>query len=180
MCSSGRTGLVLAALARSTQANEIAAYVDATDCLDQLSAQQAGVVLERLLWVRCGEAGSGRPRSKERGLVQPDGAWRAANLIVSAGGFGVVAVDLGGLEKRELGKWQRRPWMRLKHALEGSSTALIVLAEKHLTGSAADMVLELCRERTEWDGLLGGIGIRAEVVKDRAHGAGVMTGGRAS
>ena len=169
--SSGRTGLVLAALARSTQTGGIAAYVDATDCLDPRSAEQAGVVLDRLLWIRCGtEEGTCRDRG-ERRLSRMDEAWQTANLVVSAGGFGVVAIDLGGFSKRQLGDWQGRSWTRLKRAVEDTPTALIVLAEKHLTGSAADVVLELRRERTEWDGLLGGIGIRAEIIRQRARRA---------
>ena len=169
--SSGRTGLVLAALARSTQAGGIAAYVDATDCLDPRSAEQAGVVLDRLLWIRCGAEDDVRRDRGERGLSRADEAWQTANLVVSAGGFGVVAIDLGGFSKRQLGDWQGRTWTRLKHAVEDTPTALIVLAEKHLTGSAADVVLELRRERTEWNSLLGGIGIRAEIIRQRAHGA---------
>ncbi len=169
--SSGRTGLVLAALARSTQTGEIAAYVDATDCLDPRSAEQAGVVLDRLLWIRCGTEEGARHDRGERRLSRMDEAWQTANLVVSAGGFGVVAIDLGGFSKRQLGDWQGRTWTRLKHAVEDTPTALIVLAEKHLAGSAADVVLELHRERTEWDGQLGGIGMRAEIIRQRVRGA---------
>ena len=60
--------------------------------------------------------------------------------------------------------------MRIKHAVEHTPTALVVLSAKCLAGSAADMVLELRRERTEWDGLLDGIAMRAEVRKNKAHG----------
>ena len=173
--SSGRTGLVLATLARATQAGEIAAYVDATDCLDPGSAEEAGVDLERLLWIRCGEPGRA-DRRRGRG----DKAWQATNLVVAAGAFGVVAVDLGGLSRRHMGRWQRRPWIRLKRAVEGTFTALIVLAEKHVAGVAADMVVELRREQTEWDGLLGGVGIRADVIRDRVRTASGREQGRAA
>ena len=47
----------------------------------------------------------------------------------------------------------------------------LVLAEEHLTGSAAEIVLELRRERTAWDGLLVGIGIRKATSRPRARGA---------
>ena len=175
-CSSGRTGLLLAVLARTTRAGELAAYVDATDCLDQRSAERAGIDLERLLWVRCNAEGGLCKRQGAWSHASSDEAWQAANLVATAGGFGVVAIDLGGLSARQLGRWQKRPWMRLKHAVEGSPTTLVVLAEKHVAGSAAGMVLQLHRERTEWEGLLGGIGLQVEVVKDRAH----RTGGKAA
>ena len=169
-CSSGRTGLLLATLAQSTQAREIAAYVDTADSLDQRSARQAGVALDRLLWVRCGQgtelSGGGRGQS---GLACVDAAWRATSLLVSAGGFSLVALDLAGLPRRALGGWQGRPWLRLKHGLEGTSTALVVLAEVPLAGSAAGMVLELRREHTQWQGVLGAASIRVGVVRDRTH-----------
>ena len=179
-CSSGRTGLLLAALARCTRAGEIAAYVDATDCLDQRSAEQAGVELEKLLWIRCNAEGRLCGPQGAWGHAPSDDAWQAANLIAAADGFGVVAIDLGGLSERQLGRWQKRAWMRLKHAVEGSSTTLAVLAGKHVAGSAADMVLRLRRERAAWEGLLGGIDLQVEVVKDRTHRADGKAAGRAA
>src|SRR5579863_6439921 len=53
--SSGRTTVLLAALAAATRRGEFCAVVDASDALDPQSAAAAGVELERLLWVRCGE-----------------------------------------------------------------------------------------------------------------------------
>ena len=54
--SSGRTTLLLAALAAATQRGEFCAVVDASDALDPQSAMAAGVELDRLLWVRCGDS----------------------------------------------------------------------------------------------------------------------------
>jgi len=53
--SSGRTTLLLAALAAATRRGEFCAVVDASDALDPHSAAAAGVDLDRLLWVRCGD-----------------------------------------------------------------------------------------------------------------------------
>src|ERR1700726_2777130 len=53
--SSGRTTLFLSALAAATRRGEFCAVVDAGDALDRASVVAAGVELERLLWVRCGE-----------------------------------------------------------------------------------------------------------------------------
>ena len=50
--SSGRFALALAALAAATAAGEPAALVDPADQLDPEGARSAGVVLERLLWLR--------------------------------------------------------------------------------------------------------------------------------
>src|SRR5271169_823846 len=53
--SSGRTSVLLFALARATQRGEVCALVDSSDAFDPASAVAAGMVMSRLLWVRCGE-----------------------------------------------------------------------------------------------------------------------------
>src|SRR5512146_2062800 len=50
--SSGRTTLGLQTIAASTRRGEIAALVDTFDRLDVTSAADAGIDLDRLLWVR--------------------------------------------------------------------------------------------------------------------------------
>ena len=74
--SSGCTGLVLATLARATQAGEIAGHVDATACLGPSSTEEAGIALERLLRIHCGEPEhairrKGRLRSPSRLPLPP-------------------------------------------------------------------------------------------------------------
>src|SRR6266496_4599791 len=64
--SSGRTTLLLAALAAATRRGEFCAVVDASDALDPQSATAAGVDLERLLWVRCGDDLPKRENSPQR------------------------------------------------------------------------------------------------------------------
>src|SRR6266478_8282319 len=53
--SSGRTSVLLFALARATRRGEVCALVDSSDAFDPASAAAAGMVMSRLLWVRCGE-----------------------------------------------------------------------------------------------------------------------------
>src|SRR5271157_4989142 len=62
--SSGRTGVMLAALAGATRRHEVCALVDASDSFDPASAVAAGVDLERLLWVRCDSRPSTRAKAK--------------------------------------------------------------------------------------------------------------------
>src|ERR671935_141696 len=79
--SSGRTSLLTVWLRDVTQAGGVAALVDADEAFDPWSAARAGVVLQRLLWVRAG----GRR----------DAALRAADLLVRCRGIALVALDLG-------------------------------------------------------------------------------------
>src|SRR6202140_989539 len=53
--SSGRTSIMLCALARATQRGEVCALVDTSDAFDPASAAAAGIEMNRLLWVRCVE-----------------------------------------------------------------------------------------------------------------------------
>jgi hypothetical protein len=71
--SSGRTSVLLAALAAATRRQEVCALVDATDALDEVSAAAAGVELERLLWIR-GNPASGVGRQASDLGLQTSGA----------------------------------------------------------------------------------------------------------
>ena len=172
--SSGRTALVFSLLAQATQRGEVAAYIDATDCLDPRSALAAGIALDRLLWIRCDSRE--RPRYEQIALKQQpvDHAWQAANLVASAGGFGVIVIDLGGLNLRKQREWQRRQWVRLKQAIEHSSTALVTLSERRLVGSVASVSLALSRSQVLWEGergvslLLDGLTFEVEVQRKSA------------
>ncbi|HEV2114627.1 MAG TPA: hypothetical protein VGR48_01280 [Terriglobales bacterium] len=63
--SSGRTSFVLTALAEATRRQEVCALVDAGDSLHPESAAAAGLDLQRLLWIRCGENLPPRQRDSE-------------------------------------------------------------------------------------------------------------------
>ena len=71
--SSGRTTFLLAALAAATRRGEFCTVVDASDALDPHSAASAGVALDRLLWVRCGEDSPQRHRVTEKHGNQKEG-----------------------------------------------------------------------------------------------------------
>src|SRR2546425_13290212 len=51
--SSGRTSLMLAALAFATTHDEVCALVDTSDVLDPIAAANANIDFDRLLWIRC-------------------------------------------------------------------------------------------------------------------------------
>lgn len=51
---SGRTSVALSFLSRITSAGKVCAWIDASNSFHPASAASVGVVLKRLLWVRCG------------------------------------------------------------------------------------------------------------------------------
>lgn len=126
--SSGRTSLLLSALAEITRREEVAALIDAGDAFDPGSAQAAGVALERLLWVRARR-------------LEP--ALKTADWLAQAGGFGLVAVDLGDVPARAARRVPLTCWFRLQRAVENTPTALVVLEQEPFAKTCASLVLGL-------------------------------------
>lgn len=151
--SSGRTTLLLQAMATATARGEIAALVDTSDRLDVASAVAAGVTLQRLLWVR-GEAAAvasgsaARHGGSERHLER---ALKALGLVLQAGGFGLVAMDLGDVPPPVLRRLPHTTWMRVQRAVEGSDTACVLLVSEPVARSAGGVTLAL-DGRTGWGG----------------------------
>jgi hypothetical protein len=133
--SSGRTTLLLQAMAAATHRGEIAALVDPFDRLDLASIVAAGVNLECLLWVR-GEASSPPDRAIERAL-------KALNLVLQSGGFSVVAIDLADAPSSALGRLPFTTWMRVQRTIEGSETACLIVGPHPIARSAGGVTLLL-------------------------------------
>ena len=115
--SSGRTTTMCRLLASATAAGELVAVVDALDRFDPASAAEQGVVLDRLLWIRS-EGDQAVPR-----------ALKALNLVLSAGGFGLVIFDVGGVPARTLRQLPFTTWLRVQRVIEASDTACVLLAD---------------------------------------------------
>jgi hypothetical protein len=152
--SSGRSSLMLAALAEATWRQEICALVDATDSFDPSSAAAAGVDLERLLWIRISrsfqlQASSCKPDAgrfaahnlKTAGLRALAQTLKVTDLLLQSSGFGMVAIDLAGMPP----EWTRRiplaSWFRFRRAVEHTSTVLLVIAQEPYAKTCASLVL---------------------------------------
>jgi len=148
--SSGRTSILYAALARATRRPEFCALIDAGNNFDPLSARNAGVQLPHLLWVRCGG-------NAEKAL-------KATDLIIQAGGFGVVAVDLAGVASRDARRISLASWFRLRHAVERTPTALILIGEERYAASCSTLQIESRSTGFQIvDDLLDGLAIYATI-----------------
>jgi RecA DNA recombination protein len=132
--SSGRTTLLLAALAAATGRGEFCAVVDASDALDPQSAVAAGVELDRLLWVRCGE------NSPEKRLEQ---LLRATDLLLESGGFGMIALDLGDLPPQTARRIPLTTWFRYRRAVEHTPTVLLAVERQSIAGSCSSLLIKL-------------------------------------
>jgi recombination protein RecA len=136
--SSGRTSIALSFLARKTQNEQVVAWVDANDALDPESAAAAGVVLSRLLWVRCRNAAL----SKDKPWSRLDQALRATDLLLQAAGFGAIILDLGSTAPEHASRIPLATWFRYRQGAQRSRASLVVLGKMPYAQSSAAVVLE--------------------------------------
>jgi len=136
--SSGRTAACLHVLAQATARGEICAVIDTHDNFHPASASAAGVRLDCLLWVRC------------RGNAES--AIRAADLLLHAGGFGVVLLDLCETPERTLQRIPLSYWYRFRRAVEHTFTILLVCAVSAQAKSCSTSSLELKSKLFHWSG----------------------------
>jgi recA bacterial DNA recombination protein len=139
--SSGRTTLLLSALAAATRRGEFCAVVDAGDALDPHSAAAAGVELDRLLWVRCGkDSHHAEHRPDEQSLEQ---LLRAADLLLGSGGFGLIALDLADLPPQAARRIPLTTWFRFRRAVEHTPTVLLAIERQSIAGSCSSLLVNL-------------------------------------
>ena len=170
--SSGRLTLLLQLVAAAAWRGEIAAFIDTFDRFDVASATAAGLDLDRLLWVR-GQAMTRIPAAGsdlfDRTL---DRALKALNLVLQAGGFGVVAIDLADVPLLALKRLPYTTWLRVQRIVEGSDTACVLITPEPLARSAGGLTLTL-GARAQWAGdsdrsrRLSGLDVAARVVSPR-------------
>jgi recombination protein RecA len=134
---SGRTTVLLSALASRTAEAEVCALIDARDSFDPRSAEAAGVELRQLLWVRC--------RSLEQSL-------HAADLVIQGGGFGFIALDLSDVAPETVRHVPLNAWFRFRRAVEDTSTVLLVLEQESNAKTCASLVLRMSMKVAKWSG----------------------------
>jgi len=153
--SSGRTAFLFGVLASATSRGAQTALIDPADAFDPEAAALAGVRLDRVLWIRPQQALD---------------AFRAADLVLDAGGFGVVALEAGRARSSSV-------WPRLSLRAERAGSVLLVSGERREAGTFAALVLRMHRGSARWAGggvaplLLERLDVRIEVLRSKVGGA---------
>jgi len=150
--SSGRTSLLLQAIAAATARGELVALVDALDMFDVESAAAAGVDLHRLLWIRGFVVCGGRPAAlppevrppahrdmNQRALEQ---ALRAFSLVLQAGNFGLVVFDVAEAPPVAIRRLPFTTWLRLQRMVEGSQTVCLLVGSEPMARSSAGLTAQ--------------------------------------
>lgn len=177
---SGRMSFLVSLLAELTQRGESCAVVDGRDAFDPCGAEATGVALGRLLLVRCSNI---------------EQALQGADLLLHGGGFGLVALDLSDLPGTTVRRVPLNAWFRFRRMVENTATILLLLEQEACAKSCASLVLRLEMEAARWNSaataagstaaatrknggmknpqqfLLGGLRIRAEVLRSRLEAA---------
>ena len=80
-----------------------------------------------------------------------DRALKALNLVLQAGGFGIVVLDLADAPPVALQRLPFTTWLRVQRAVENRDTACVLMASMPVSRSAGGVTPSLAG-RTTWDG----------------------------
>ena len=169
--STGRTSLALAFLARQTAEGRACAWIDSEDAFDPESAAASGVVLRQLLWVR-----GRRETAGNKPWPRLEQAIRAADLLLQAGGFAAIVLDLAGTTPEHARRIPLATWFRFRQAAARTRCSLVVLGQATGAQSSAAAVLECASltAREKGNAVLGGFtfSVRRSPLRPGAAAAG--------
>ncbi len=154
--SSGRTTVLCRVLAAAAARGEAVALIDTCDRFDPASAEASGLDLSKLFWVRdTGDA------------IR---ALKGMNLVLQAGGFGIVGFDLADVPGPGVRQFPHTTWMRIGRVIEGSQTTALIIGAERIARSPGGVTIALDRSRPQWSGtadrarLLGALDLQPRIV----------------
>ena len=173
--SSGRTSLLIQVIAAATSRGELVALIDALDMLDVASLAAAGVDLSRLLWIR-GHVVTSPGLCRDLNGRAMEQAVKALGLVLQAGNFGLVVLDVGDAPHDAVRRLPFTTWLRLQRMIEGSQTIGVLAGHTPISRSSAGLTITLQPTGGVSDGagrfegcLLDGLDIEARVSRARVQ-----------
>ena len=143
---------------------------------------------------RCAEPQRRASREKER--VQAPGGWgaraevrsggvsvwarmeqamRVTDLLLQAGGFSAIVLDMGSLAPEQVSRIPLATWFRYAAAAERSRSSVVLLTQHGCSKSSAGLVLRLGAAEATGEGtVLGGLRCSVEVSRQRSVEAKVV------
>lgn len=131
----GRFGIAMSALAAATSMGEAAVLVDLGDHFDPRIAEENGVDLRRMLWIR--------PKTLKQAVMSVE--------MIAATGFQLVVLDVG-LHPIRGRRVPEAAWVRLGRTAEAHGAAMMISTPYPLTGTASEAVVVMERSRAKWLG----------------------------
>jgi hypothetical protein len=168
--SSGKTTVAAAFASAASRRGEVIGWIDVPGAFDPRSLEAAGADLARILWVSF-EKKAPSSRStlvyKER---ERRSELKAAELLLEAGGFGLVVIDFGALRF----PLSQSASLRLARAAERSGAAVLALATTRICGTFAALTLSMSKLRASFTrmspaapALFDGIRLEAAVERNK-------------
>lgn len=152
--SSGRTAILFSILRSFLVRGRVGAYIDATNSFDPRSAAEAGLAIERILWVKAGE--------------DLKKAFFSADVVLQAGGFSPVILDLADIALADLEKIPYSYWLRFQRTIEKQPSLLLVMSKLPLTKTCASLVIYCHSPQPVWttaDGIYPVLGSIRSIVR---------------
>jgi hypothetical protein len=177
---SGKTSIAASFASFATQRGEVAAWLDASGSFDPESMAAAGVDLRRMLWASMRTASSSRILPRSRFAAGPlarhqSAIVKAAELVLEAGGFGLVVVDFGEVVR----SLTYASSLRIARAAERSGAAVIAIAPWRMCGTFAALSIAASRAETSFSRLapgspviFDGLAVDAMVARNKMGGTG--------
>lgn len=184
---SGKTSIAASFAAFATRRGEVAAWLDASGAFDPESMAAAGVELGRMLWasMKMKTTTSASPMARAtlpyaRFAAGPlarhqSAIVKAAQLVLEAGGFGLVVVDFGEAPRA----LAHASALRIARAAERSGAAVIAIAPWRMCGTFAALSLAASRAETSFSRLapgspvmFDGLAVDAMVARNKMGGTG--------
>jgi recombination protein RecA len=102
--------------------------------------------------VQTGADHPGKPglRGIEGRMKPLEQAFKAADILIQNGGFGLIAIDLSEIEEGLVRKIPLTTWFRFARVIEKQPTALVVFASYPAAQSCAALTLHLKRAQPQW------------------------------
>ena len=105
-------------------------------------------------------------------------AFKAADILLQNGGFGLIAVDLSGVDERLLRKVPKATWFRFSRVAEKTQTTMVFLASYPAAGNCSAWTLRMKGMRAIWSGsedaphtnILTNVHFGAEVTRSKRRG----------
>jgi hypothetical protein len=131
------------------------------------------VILRQLLWVRCRDGAGPPEKAQGRNHVAKwtrlDQALRATDLLLQAGGFAAIVLDLGDTAREQANRIPLATWFRFRQAADRTRCCLVVLGKAAYAQSSAAVVLECSplRAVTAGETLLRGLAFEVRRRRER-------------
>jgi hypothetical protein len=175
---SGKTSIAASFAAFATHRGEVAAWLDSAGSFDPESMAAAGVELRRMLWASTRRVSKNLRSPLQKGSPVGLGVRsivKAAELVLEAGGFGLVVVDFGEAPRA----LTYASSLRIARAAERSGAAVIAIAPWRMCGTFAALSIAASRAETSFSRLapgspvmFDGLAVDAMVARNKMGGTG--------